>query len=175
MLAPQSGACPVVSGNTIPTGCISSLAQQMLQYVPLPNQPGLTRNYRLIASNPSNTQNLNARVNTNVTQKDTLAVGFNLQERNSQSFEPYGCCNSTDGQGINTNISWRHRFGNRSFNARAGLQSQYHDGRAVFHRQCFFPDRDCRSFGRSAQFRPPNLGFANFSGLSDSNWSKTAT
>ena len=175
LYTPQSGACPALTGNTIPTNCISSLAQQMLQYVPLPNQPGLTRNYRLIASNPSNTQNLNARVNTNVTQKDTLAVAFNLQERNSQPFEPYGCCNSTDGQGINTNINWRHRFGNRSFNAL----------RLAFNRNTttgvpFFTDNvasqiaiagaseDPRNFG------PPNLSFANFSGLSDSNWSKTA-
>ena len=55
-------------------------------------------------------------MNTNVTQKDTLALTFNLQERNAQTFEPYGCCDSTDGQGINTNLNWRHRFGNRSFN-----------------------------------------------------------
>jgi len=176
LYTPQSGACPALTGNAIPTSCISSLAQQMLQYVPLPNQPGLARNYRLIASNPSNTENLNARVNLNLTQQDTLAVGFNLQERNAETFEPYGCCNSTDGQGINTNLNWRRRFGNRSFNAL----------RLAFNRNTstgvpFFTDNvasriaiagasdDPRNFG------PPNLSFANFSGLSDSNWSKTAT
>ena len=175
LYAPQSGACPALSGNTIPTSCISSLAQQMLQYIPLPNQPGLTRNYRLVASNPSNTENLNARVNTNITQKDTLAVAFNLQERNSQTFEPYGCCNSTDGQGINTNINWRRRFGNRSFNS----------VRLSFNRNTttgvpFFTDNVASQIaiaGASADprdFGPPNLSFANFSGLSDSNWSKTA-
>jgi trimeric autotransporter adhesin len=176
LYTPQSGACPALNGNTIPVDCISRLARQMLQYVPLPNQPGLTRNYRLIASNPSNTQNLNARVNTSVTQKDTLAVAFNLQERNSQSFEPYGCCNSTDGQGINTNINWRRRFGNRSFN----------NLRLSFNRNTttglpFFTDNVASQIaiaGASADprdFGPPNLSFANFSGLSDSNWSKTAT
>ena len=49
-LRPNRPAVPAISGNAIPTGCISPLAQQMLQYVPLPNQPGLTRNYRLVAS-----------------------------------------------------------------------------------------------------------------------------
>ena len=173
---PQSGACPALSGNRIPANCISPLAQQMLQYVPLPNQPGLTRNYRLIASNPSNTQNLNARVNTNLTQQNTLAVAFNLQERNSQTFEPYGCCNATDGQGINTNVNWRHRFGNRSFNVL----------RLAFNRNTttgvpFFTDNVTSQIaidGASADprnFGPPNLSFANLSGLSGSNWSKTAT
>ncbi len=176
LFAPQSGGCSGVSGNVIPTSCISPLAQQMLQYIPLPNQPGLTRNYRLVASNPSNTENLNARVNTNVTQKDTLAVTFNLQERNSEAFEPYGCCNSTDGQGVNTTINLRHRFGNRSFNS----------VRLAFNRNTstgvpFFFDNTTSQIaiaGASADprdFGPPNLSFANFSGLSDSNWSKTAT
>jgi hypothetical protein len=176
LFAPQSGACPAVSGNAIPTSCISSLAQQMLQYVPLPNQPGLTRNFRLVASNPSNTENLNARVNTNVTQKDTLAVTFNLQKRNSEVFEPYGCCNSTDGQGINTTINWRRRFGNRSFNA-----LRFSFNRNTSAGVPFFTDNVSSQIaiaGASADprdFGPPNLGFANFSGLSDSSWSKTAT
>ncbi len=176
LFAPQSGGCSGVSGNVIPTNCISPLAQQMLQYIPLPNQPGLTRNYRLVASNPSNTENLNARVNTNVTQKDTLAVTFNLQERNSETFEPYGCCNSTDGQGVNTTINWRHRFGNRSFNSvRLAFNRNTSTGVPFFFDNVTSQIAIAGASTDPRDFGPPNLSFANFSGLSDSNWSKTAT
>ena len=176
LYAPQSGACPAVSGNIIPTGCISPLAQQMLQFIPLPNQPGTTRNYRLVASNPSNTENLNTRVNTNVTQRDTLALTFNLQERNAQSFEPYGCCDATTGQGINTNINWRHRFGNRSFN-NVTINFNRNTTTAVpfFTSSVTSPIAIGGASTAPEDFGPPNLSFTNFSGLSGNNWSKTAT
>ena len=175
LYAPQSGACPALSGNVIPTNCISPLAQQMLQFIPLPNQPGTTRNYRLVASNPSNTESLNTRINTNVTQRDTLALTFNLQERNARSFEPYGCCDATTGQGINTNVNWRHRFGNRSFN-NVTLSFNRNTTTSVpfFASSVTSPIAIGGASTASQDFGPPNLSFANFSGLSDSNWTKTA-
>lgn len=178
LFAPQSGpqsGC-AVQLNMIPSSCISSVAKNILQFIPLPNQPGLTRNYRLVASNPSNTQNLNTRLNTNVTQKDTLALTFNLQERDTQTFEPYGCCDSTNGQGINTNINWRRRFGNRSFN-NATLTFNRNTTTAV----PFFANdlaSEVSVTGASSDprnFGPPNLSFTNLSGLTDTKWSKTAT
>ncbi len=40
----------------------------------------------------------------------------------------------------------------------------------------YVPDRDCGSFEADPRnFSPPNLSFANFSGLSGSNWSKAAS
>jgi len=177
LFAPQSGVCPALSGgNVIPASCISSVANNILNFIPLPNQPGATRNYRLIASNPTNTENLNTRVNTNVTQRDTLAITFNLQERDSKTFEPYGCCDSTDGQGINTNLNWRHRYGNRSFN----------NATLTFNRNTttvnpFFSNNPAAaaanisgSSSNPRDYGPPNLSFASFSGLSDSNWSRSA-
>ncbi|MGD1091253.1 MAG: TonB-dependent receptor [Bryobacteraceae bacterium] len=175
LYAPQSAVCPAVSGSIIPTGCISPVTQKLLQYIPLPNQPGDTRNYRLVASNPSNTENLNTRINTNVTQKDTLAFTFNFQSRDTQTFEPYGCCDSIHGQGLNTNLNWRHRFGNRSFN-NVTLSFNRNTTTAT----PFFANNlasDLGLTGASSDPRdsgPPNLGFASFSGLTDSNWQKTA-
>jgi hypothetical protein len=179
LFAPQSGVCPALSGGSmIPSSCISPIANNILNFIPLPNQPGATRNYRLIASNPTNTENLNTRLNTNVTQRDTLAITFNFQIRDSETFEPYGCCDSTDGQGINTSVNWRHRYGNRSFNnATLTFNRNTTTATPFFSNSPVAAAAVAGVTGASSDPRdygPPNLSFANFSGLSDSNWSRSA-
>src|SRR5262249_2999243 len=157
---------------------ISSISTGLLSFLPLPNQAGVTRqNFRFIASNPNNTQSLNTRLNTSLTQKDTLGLVFNWQKRDSETNEYYGCCDSSSGQGINSNINWRHRFGARAFqNLVFNFNRNTIDGTPFF---AFGPDvatalgiqgtsPDPRNYG------PPNLSFTNYNSLSDTNASRSA-
>lgn len=175
------GAATPYGNNVIPTADLaanSKIATGLLQFIPLPNQPGLlTQNYRLIASNPVNTQSLNTRLNTTITQRDTLAFTFNLQKRSNETHQYYGCCDSIDGQGANTNINWRHRLGTRNFNnvtinfnrnTSTGVPffAGGEDVAAALGIAGASPDP--RNYG------PPSLSFTNFSSLTDINASHTA-
>jgi hypothetical protein len=174
---PLSGA--PFPNNQIPANRISPIAQGLLTYLPLPNQnvAGVNQNYRLIAANPNNAQNLNLRLNTTITQKDTLALTFNLQERDTDTFETYGCCDTLHGQGLNTNLNWRHRFAARSFN-NVTLQFNRNTNTTI----PYFANgtniaAELGILGTSPSplnYGPPTLGFTNFSSLSDTNDSRTA-
>ncbi len=166
-------------GNVIPQSRINPIAQGLLTYLPLPNQnvPGVNQDYRFIAANPSNTQSLNTRINTTITPKDTLALTFNFQDRNNQTFQTFGCCDTVNGHGYNTNLNWRHRFGNRSFN-NVTLQFNRNTNITV----PFFADKTNVAAELGIQgtspnpldFGPPSLSFTNFSSLNDTNWLKSA-
>ncbi|HML15665.1 MAG TPA: hypothetical protein VK419_01515, partial [Bryobacteraceae bacterium] len=165
--------------NQIPLTRISPIAQGLLKYLPLPNQNIATTNndYRLIAANPNNSQNLNTRVNTTITQTDTLAVTFNLQKRTAETFDTFGCCDSTDGQGLNANVNWRHRFGPRSFNnvtlafnRNTNTTLPYFAGGENVAALLGIegPSTNPVNYG------PPTLSFTNFSSLSDTTESRSA-
>ena len=165
--------------NKIPLTCISPIAQSLLGFVPSPNQSiGTTnQNYRLIAANPNNTQNLNTRLNTTFTPHDTLAVTFNFQSRNTQTFQYFGCCDLLSGHGYNTQVNWRHRFGTRSFNnvnltfnRNTNVTTPYFEstGDVAGTLGIAGPANNPSSYG------PPTLGFTNFSSLTDTNAGKTA-
>ena len=165
--------------NQIPLTRLSPIAQGLLQYLPLPNQniSSINQNYRLIASNPNNSQNLNTRVNTTITQTDTLAVTFNLQSRTSETFESFGCCDSLDGQGINANVNWRHRFGVRSFNNVTLLFNRNTNTTIPFFANGPDVAANLGIEGASPNplnYGPPTLSFTNYSGLSDTTDARTA-
>ena len=177
--APGSNA--PYANNMIPAPALAAnakIAGGLLQYIPLPNQPGLlTQNYRLIVANPLNTQSLNTRLNTAVTQKDNLAFTFNFQKRSNETHQVFGCCDSVDGQGINTNLNWRHRLGTRNFNnvtlnfnRNTNTASPFFENGANVATELGIvgASPDPRNYG------PPSLSFTNFSSLSDTNASHTA-
>jgi hypothetical protein len=165
--------------NMIPSSRISPIARGLMSYLPLPNQAVATTNqdYRLIAANPNNTQSLNTRVNTTFTPKDTLALTFNLQQSDQSTFEYFGCCDTIHGQGLNANLNWRRRLGQRNFN-NVTLSFNRNTNRAI---PFFANGPDVAAMlgiaGASpnpANYGPPALGFANFSALTDTNESRSA-
>ena len=180
VIYPHGSSTPYPNNVIFPSDLLANakIATGLLQYIPLPNQPGLlTQNYRLIVANPVNTQSLNARLNTTLNQRDTLAFTFNLQKRSNETNQYFGCCDSIDGQGINTNINWRHRLGTRNFNnVTLNFNRNTSTGVPFFEGGSDLAaalgivgaSPDPRNFG------PPALSFANFSTLSDSNATHTA-
>src|SRR5262249_6106350 len=99
-----------LQGNKIPTNLLNRAALALLAYIPLPNAPGLRNNYQLIGADPSNSDNLQARINQTLTAKDGLNVNFNFQHRNSETIQPFGFADPTSGYGLSGAISWRRTF-----------------------------------------------------------------
>lgn len=165
--------------NVIPASRINSIAQGLMNYLPLPNQnvPTINQNFRLIAANPNNTQSLNTRVNTQVTQRDTLAVTFNLQKRDSSTFDYFGCCDTVNGQGLNTNVNYRRRLGTRNFNSVTLSFNRNTNTTLPFFANGPNVAAELGIEGASPNpenFGPPSLSFTNYSSLSDTTESRSA-
>jgi trimeric autotransporter adhesin len=64
-------------GNIIPATRISPVALGLLQYIPQPTFPGVTENYRIVTSTPSNNNNVGIRLNAPLNDKDR--INFNVQ------------------------------------------------------------------------------------------------
>ncbi len=175
---PLSGA--PFANNQIPLTRLSPISLGLLNFIPLPNQAisGINQNFRLITANPNNAQSLNTRLNATVTPKDNLAFVVNWQGRNARNDQVFGCCDSSSGNGFNTNATWRHRLGVRSFesvtisfNRNTAIATPYFEtlGQNVAQELGIAgPSSDPRNYG------PPSLSFTNYSGLSDGNSSHSA-
>jgi len=165
-------------GNMIPIASLSSIAQGLLKYIPLPNQAGVTvQNYRLITTNPNNSEALNARLNTSLTQRDTLGFVFNMRLSDSQTHQVYGCCDSTSGLGTNGSINYRHRFGARSFETLTLTFNRNTSTTTPFFANGPNVAANLGISGTSQNplnYGPPNLSFANYNGLSDATASRSA-
>jgi hypothetical protein len=95
-------------GNIL-TG-VSPIAQQLLGYIPPPNQPGTVNNYAFQTSAPQNTDNFNLRVQRNITTKDRLAYHISYQRRDGDNSTPFGFLDATSGSGLATDLSFTRTF-----------------------------------------------------------------
>ncbi len=165
--------------NTIPLTSLNPIALGLLNYLPTPNQnvPTTNQDFRLIAANPNNSQNLNTRFNTTVTPKDTLALTFNFQTRNLATFQYFGCCDLLNGHGYNTVLNWRHRFTtgifnnvNLTFNRNSNLTTPYFANGPNVSAELGIQGTSPNPLN----FGPPSLSFTNFSSLTDTNAARSA-
>ena len=106
-----SGQDRQFSNNIIPANRISSTARGLMDYIPLPNLPGDTLNYRLLQSLPSNSDMILTRFNFRLTSKDNLAVAYTWRQgvlERSQYFPGFLTTQGTRGQ--NARLSLTHNF-----------------------------------------------------------------
>ncbi len=161
-------------GNVIPLGFLSAnpIAQKLMGYIPLPNQPGLVNNYEAFYSVPQNSDNGSIRVQRNVSQADRLSFRLQGQRRQGDNIQTFGFEDTTSGYGIGTNVGWTHNFTPRVIN-----NAQFNFNRNVSQTTPFFADganvaAELGIAGASANplsYGPPNLNFTNFGGLSDAS------
>lgn len=158
--------------NMIPANMLNAAAIKLLNdYIPLPNQPGLTlNNYQYFASPPNNTDNGNARVMRNVGKNDRLAYHISFQRRDADNAQPFAFFDAASGYGIQTDLTWTHNFTPATI-----LSSMVSFNRNRNQTTPFFaygPDvaAELGIAGTSTNpvdYGPPNLNFTNFGSLSD--------
>jgi hypothetical protein len=163
------------AGNRITQ--MNPIAQALLNYIPIPNQPGTVNNYRLIAAVPTNNQNLNARVNHTFSRRDQIGVGMNWQGRDLNNLQNYDFVDQSSGNGITANVNYRHTFGTRVFQNFTGTFNRNTNVATPF----FANGADVASGlgiqGTSSNpinFGPPTLSFTNFGALTDGSPSQSA-
>lgn len=159
-------------GNQIPASMLNGAAQGLLSYIPLPNAPGLVNNYFYDSAIIANTDNLNGRIQRNITAKDRLAYHLSYQDRNGQTLQPFGFTDLTNGYGLSTDLTWTHNFGPTLINnARVTFNRNRNETDPYFANG---PDVAAElgiggTSSKPANFGPPNLNFTNFASLTDSS------
>jgi trimeric autotransporter adhesin len=157
-------------GNQIPASQIDPAAAALLNLIPLPNAPGLRNNYQLIASNPTNSDNLQVRINQTLTTKDRLDVNFSFQHRDSQTRQTFGFIDPTSGYGLSSSLTYGRTFSRTLINSLAWSFS-----RNITHTLSSFSnganiEGNLGIAGVAtdpAFYGPPTINFTNFGALTD--------
>lgn len=166
------GTNQTLAGNMIPSSMLNPVSLGLLNYIPLPNQPGLVNNYQYLASPPNNTDNLNGRVMRSIGKKDRLAYHLSYQRRDGDTAQPFGFFDTTSGYGIQTDLMWMHNFTPTTI-----LSSRVDFNRNRSQTTPFFAygtdiATELGIAGTSSDpvdYGPPNLNFTNYGGLNDGN------
>jgi trimeric autotransporter adhesin len=164
------------AGNIIPASLLAQpnalIAQKLLPYIPLPNQPGLVNNYEQFYSVPQNTDNASLRIQRNVAKNDRLSFRINGQRRDGNNVQTYGFLDSTSGYGVNNVLGWTHNISPTLVS-----NAQVTFNRNVNQTTPFFANganiaAELGIAGTSTNplsYGPPNLNFTNFGALSDAS------
>jgi hypothetical protein len=163
-----------IPGNQIPTSMQDPAALRLLNLIPLPNQPGLVRNYQHTTSTGNNADNFGVRANHNLSQKDRFDGNFNAQHRNGTGAQLFGYTDTTSGAGITTNIGWTHNFSSTTLNHATGSFSRNSSQTTPF----FAYGTDVASgIGGISEapidYGPSTLSFTNFASLGDASAVRT--
>jgi hypothetical protein len=158
-------------GNVIPDRRIDPIALKLLTYFPLPNQPGLVNNYDLQASVPRNTDDVDLRVQRNITNNDRLAFSLTFQRRDGDVSQPFGFLDATSGTGSNTDLQWTRNLSPALINTAHVAFKRNSNQTTPYFANIENVAADFGISGASSNplnYGPPNLNFTNFGGLSDS-------
>jgi hypothetical protein len=173
----QPGTSNPFADNQIPLAQINSIAQGLLPFIPLPNQPGTVNNYRLVSAVPNHSQNMNIRVNQTLSRRDQLSFGTNWQTRNSESLQNFGFLDQATGAGIGANVNYRHTFGAGIFQSLTGTFNRNSNMATPFFSNGANVAAQLGIQGTSTNplnYGPPTLNFTNFGSLTDGSPSQNA-
>ncbi len=159
-------------GNQIPINRIDPAALGLLNFFPLPNQPGSIQNFVYVSSTPQDSDSLNTRLNHNLTRKDRLGFSLNYQRRDGNSLQPFGFLDETSGSGWNTDLSWTRNFGPKLPNTVHVNFNRNRSQTVPFFANGVDVATQLGIRGSSddpLNYGPPNLSFTNYGGLSDAS------
>jgi hypothetical protein len=163
-------------GNVIPASRLATtngiIAQQLLSYFPMPNQPGLVNNYELFYAVPANTDNASLRLQRNISKNDRLSFRIAGQRRDGDNIQTYGFQDTTSGYGLSTNVGWNHNLSPAlisnaqvTFNRNVSQTTPFFANGVNVAAELGIPGTS----GNPLSFGPPNLNFTNFGALSDAS------
>jgi hypothetical protein len=166
-----SGLVPTLAERNGSVTTVNPQAQALLALFPLPNLAGSTLyNYQTAALSNEHADAMQLRMDKGVTRKDQIYGGFAFEDARANAANLFGFIDTTDTLGINTNVSWQHRFGPRLF-----FTTSYKFSRLHTHTIPQFEGRTNISGNAgitgnaqdAADWGPPNLVFSSISSLTD--------
>jgi trimeric autotransporter adhesin len=167
---PQTGQ--PFPNNVIPASQLSPIAQKLLNYFPLPNQPGMVNNYELFYAAPANSDNASLRLQRNISKNDRLSFRIAGQRRDGDNIQTYGFEDATSGYGVDTNLGWTHNLSpvlvstaQITFNRNVNQTTPFFANGANVAAELGIPGTSSNPLS----YGPPNLNFTNFGALSDAS------
>ncbi len=116
------------TNNVIPQNMLNPIALGLLNFYPLPNEPGNANNYQFETAAANNSDNLGIRVQRNVTKKDRLSLNFQYQDRNGTTAQPFGYSDTTNGYGMNVQLQWTRNISSKAIsNAQVRFNRNYNE------------------------------------------------
>ena len=155
------------------------LNQSSPAHYPLPNFTGSSiYNYQTNILSNNHQDAMQMRLNKSIGQRNSFYGGFAFQDTRASSTSLFGFVDTTDSLGLNTNVSWQHRFRQRLF-----MTVTYSFSRSRNQTRPFFQNRvNIESLAGisgtataspnvdPADWGPPSLSFSSgIAGLSDGN------
>lgn len=163
-------------GNQIPSNLLNPISMGLLNFYPLPNQPGLANNYQFETAQAQNTDNLGVRIQRNVTAKDRLALNFQFQDRNSNQALWFGNSDTVTGYGLNAQVQWTRNLTSTAINTLTAVFNRnrtqltpYFSTLPDIASELGIPGTSNNPINNG----PPTLNFTNFASLNDSTASLT--
>lgn len=159
-------------GNRIPASRVDPIARGLLEFFPLPNQPGSVQNYQYVTSNGNNSDQFAIRVMRPLTQRDRLDFNLGSQWRNGTASQLYGFRDSTSGHGLNLSGGWMHNFSRTTiWTLRATLSRNRNETLPHFaYKRDVAGELGILGVSRDpVNYGPPNLNFTNFGDLTDAS------
>jgi hypothetical protein len=91
-------------GNRVPAPAINRASRGLLDFIPLPNQPGRIQNYQFLTPFQQNTDNLSVRFNQPLSKRNRLSASAGWQARANRQMYLYGWRAATDGGGLQSDV-----------------------------------------------------------------------
>ena len=156
--------------NVIPTTRLNPIGLGLLQFYPLPNQPGAANNYQYETAQASNANNVGLRLQREISSYDRLSGNIQFQNRNGTTAQPFGYSDSSNGYGLNAQLQWVRNLSTTAINT---VGVRFNRNRTeITPYFSLLPDvaTELGIPGTSTNplnFGPPTLNFTNFGALSD--------
>ncbi|MGA2984442.1 MAG: carboxypeptidase-like regulatory domain-containing protein [Terriglobia bacterium] len=170
-LSSASGARTPFAGNAIPTGRITTQAAGLLQYIPLPNLPGLVQNFHLQEPLPSSNDRVMGRIGQQINSKNSLNVMYYFNSARSRSVTNFPQLTShTTVLGQNVSVGESHTFNSHLVNS---FNVNFNRQRTSLVNAFAFQQNIAEELGITGvstdpfDWGVPAIGFTNFGGLSD--------
>ncbi|MFT4111513.1 carboxypeptidase regulatory-like domain-containing protein [Silvibacterium sp.] len=160
----QTGLVPTLLQRTTTVSAIDPVAQALLDYYPLPNVTGdSSYNYQLPVVNPTHKDALQSRLEKNF-GRDSITGKFAFQDSRADTTSIFGFRDTTDTLGLNTDVTYSHRFAGNMF---ANVEYQFSRLRSQI--TPFFADRvnvsgEAGMTGNNQEptnWGPPTLNFSS--------------
>jgi hypothetical protein len=156
-------------GNTVP---VSPQSAALLQLYPLPNATG-QYNYQTAVLSATHDDAMQLRMDKNIGRRDQFYGGFAFESSRESAGSLFGFVDKTDTLGLDANVNWQHRVGQRLF-----ITTGYKFSRLRTLVDPFFASTNDLSANAgitgnlqdAPDWGPPSLSFASgIAGLSDGN------
>ncbi len=159
-------------GAVIPQQRIRPASTGLLDFIPLPNQPGALQNYQLASRTSRTGDSVRGTLNLRLGSKDQLSVAPQYLRNASGQLQNFGYLDESDSETYSSTITWTRTVSPNSSFAAWWAWTDTHSETTPFFA---YKENVAGRLGIAGtsqspiNYGPPNVDFTNFGGLRDAS------